>query len=73
MGFVLGIGTDIVKLARFRKIVLRDGLSSKRTESFAQKILHPEHELPVFKRCVVENDVEKSIRLLAGRYVWGDD
>lgn len=68
MSKVLGIGADIVKLARFKRIVLRNGLKSMQTETFAMKILHPEQELPLFKECVAKDQLDRTIRLLAGSW-----
>ncbi|CCH41043.1 Holo-[acyl-carrier-protein] synthase [Wickerhamomyces ciferrii] len=70
MSRVLGLGTDIVKLARFHKIVTRNGLASRQTEAFAKKILNVDKEMPLFNKHVKDDDIDKTVRVLAGRYVY---
>jgi len=68
MSRILGVGTDIVKLGRIRKIILKDGLQSKHTNTFAKKILNTEHELPLFNKQVDADNLEQTLRILAGSW-----
>lgn len=56
-----GLGHDIVKTDRLRKIVTGN---PKYFTRFAQRILHPVYELPKLDK----NDIDKSTRLLASTW-----
>ncbi|CAH6718291.1 mitochondrial holo-[acyl-carrier-protein] synthase [[Candida] jaroonii] len=66
----LGIGVDILKISRFDKMINKPGrgLDSLFVEKLGSRILHPIHELPVFKSLLKTQDSSKVTKYLAGNW-----
>lgn len=60
---ILGIGNDILVTARMSRFL---AAGPKRTDRFARRILHAEHELPQFR--LLYQDPAKSIQFLASTW-----
>lgn len=68
-GIVLGLGVDIVKVSRFRKLIeSRGGVGNSFTERFARRILHPKKELIVFQQLGKRKNITEVVHLLAGAW-----
>lgn len=62
---VLAIGTDLHNMLRFRDILKGGGLNGFKTRRFGQRVLHPDHELPIFLKAIEKNDLELCNRILS--------
>lgn len=65
MSRVLAVGTDLHSMLRFRGILERGGLNGFKSKRFGQRVLHPEHELPMFQKAVERADLEACNRILS--------
>lgn len=65
---VVGLGTDIVRILRFRKILAARGLASLFVARLGARILEPLAELPLFKRYVDLGNIDKTASFLAGSW-----
>lgn len=67
-GKVLGLGTDIYKVGRFRAILERDGLDGTKIGRLCDRVLNSSHELPEFEKLRSAKDLDGCERLLAGSW-----
>ncbi|TID21928.1 hypothetical protein CANINC_003412 [Pichia inconspicua] len=66
MNRVISIGTDLHRFSRVENILKKNGpLISFKTKRFADRVLNPIHEKPLFQTYVQNNDILKCSRLLS--------
>lgn len=66
MKSVISIGTDLHKVNRFLDILKRNGpLTTYKTKRFSERILNPQHELPLFEKYTKLNDVDNCSKILS--------
>ncbi|CUM65244.1 uncharacterized protein PRCAT00002876001 [Priceomyces carsonii] len=63
---ILGIGVDIIKIGRFKHILVNK--NDKYIERLTQRILHVDHELPQFKKLILSNELNKCANMLSGSW-----
>lgn len=65
MSRVLGIGTDLHNMLRFKDILIKNGLNGFKIQRFGQKVLHPKHELPILLNAIKDNDLNMCNKILS--------
>lgn len=68
MSKVLGIGTDLLQVSRILNLIQKNGVQSTVITRFAERILHPEKELPIFRSYQQEEQTHEITKLLSGRW-----
>lgn len=66
---VLGLGVDVVAMARFQGLLRRQKSGGEGfVDRLSRRILHEEHELPMFAEHLRKNDDKRCVALLAGSW-----
>ncbi|ODV63799.1 uncharacterized protein ASCRUDRAFT_98925 [Ascoidea rubescens DSM 1968] len=65
---ILGIGTDLIRLSRFTKIIQKNGLSSNYISKFSKRILNEKFELIKFDNFKQKNDINMCSKILTSSW-----
>lgn len=66
LGYVLGIGVDILRMSRFEHILLNR--NNQYIMRLSKRILHKEKELPKFQQLLQEKKIDQCVKYISGSW-----